>query len=99
MITFNEYIIKSDKLDEREMSNSQKLKQIQYYWDDLIGRSVFNDDNLLLGAVDSLFTSGDNDILVIKNNNKRREILIPFLKTNIITIEDNKIIVRWNDEI
>jgi hypothetical protein len=35
MITFNEYIIKSDKLDEREMSNSQKLKQIQYYWDDL----------------------------------------------------------------
>ncbi|MDG2159750.1 MAG: ribosome maturation factor RimM [Gammaproteobacteria bacterium] len=71
----------------------------EYYWDDLIGRSVFNDDNLLLGAVDSLFTSGDNDILVIKNNNKRREILIPFLKTNIITIEDNKIIVRWNDEI
>ena len=53
----------------------------------------------LLGVADSLFNSGDNDILVVKNNNSKKEILIPFLKSNIILVEKNKIIVRWNDDI
>ena len=75
-----------------------KVENNEYYWDDLIGRKVFNEQSLLLGVVDSLFTSGDNDILVVKNSNTKKDILIPFLKSNIITVDDN-IIVRWHDEI
>ena len=76
-----------------------KVENNEYYWHDLIGCNVFNEEDFLLGVADSLFNSGDNDILVVKNNNSKKEILIPFLKSNIILVEKNKIIVRWNDDI
>ena len=76
-----------------------EVESNEYYWHDLIGCTVFNENNILLGVADSLFTSGDTDILVVKNDNLQKEILIPFLKSNIINVENNKIIVRWNSEI
>ena len=71
----------------------------EYYWHDLIGCTVLNENNVLLGVADSLFNSGDTDILVVKNNNSLKEVLIPFLKANIISIKNRKIIVRWNSEV
>ncbi len=76
-----------------------EVEKNEYYWHDLIGCSVLNKKNILLGVVDNLFNSGDNDILVIINDDSKKEILIPFLKSNIISVDNNKIIVRWNDEI
>ena len=76
-----------------------EVESNEYYWHDLIGCTVFNENNILLGVADSLFTSGDTDILVVKNDSLQKEILIPFLKSNIINVENNKIIVRWNSEI
>ncbi|MBT3697076.1 MAG: 16S rRNA processing protein RimM [Gammaproteobacteria bacterium] len=76
-----------------------KVENNEYYWHDLIGCNVFNEEDILLGVADSLFNSGDNDILVVKNDNSKKEILIPFLKSNIILVEKNKIIVRWSNDI
>ncbi|MBT5406937.1 MAG: 16S rRNA processing protein RimM [Gammaproteobacteria bacterium] len=76
-----------------------KVENNEYYWHDLIGCNVFNEEDILLGVADSLFNSGDNDILVVKNGNSKKEILIPFLKSNIILVEKNKIIVRWSNDI
>ena len=58
-----------------------------------------NENNVLLGVADSLFTSGDTDILVVKNDDSQKETLIPFLKSNIVSVIDGKIIVRWKSEV
>ena len=76
-----------------------EVESNEYYWHDLIGCIVFNENNILLGVADSLFTSGDTDILVVKNDNSQKETLIPFLKSNIVSVIDGKIIVRWKSEI
>ena len=76
-----------------------EVENNEYYWHDLIGCIVFNEDNISLGVANSLFTSGDTDILVIKNESSQKEILIPFLKSNIVSVIDGKIIVRWKSEI
>ena len=76
-----------------------KVDDNEYYWHNLIGCSVFNENDILLGIADSLFTSGDTDILVVKNDNSQKEILIPFLKSNIVSVIDGKITVRWKSEI
>mgnify|MGYP004001461179 CR=1 FL=1 len=76
-----------------------EVESNEYYWHDLIGCAVFNENNILLGVADSLFTSGDTDILVVKNGDSQKEILIPFLKSNIVSVKNSKIIVRWNSEI
>ena len=74
----------------------------EYYWHQLIGKKVITSDNKTLGIVESLFTSGDNDILVVKNNKKKgKELFIPFLKDNIIDIklDENIIITKQENEI
>ena len=76
-----------------------KAENNEYYWHNLIGCNVLSEDGILLGVADSLFTSGDTDILVVKNGDSQKEILIPFLKSNIISIENDKIIARWNSEV
>ena len=76
-----------------------EVESNEYYWHDLIGCIVFNENNVSLGVADSLFTSGDTDILVVKNDSSQKEILIPFLKSNIISVKNSKIIVRWYSEI
>jgi ribosomal 30S subunit maturation factor RimM len=35
----------------------------------------------------------------VKNDNSQKETLIPFLKSNIVSVIDGKIIVRWKSEI
>ena len=76
-----------------------KAENNEYYWHNLIGCNVLSEDGILLGVADSLFTSGDTDILVVKNDNSQKETLIPFLKSNIVSVIDGKIIVRWKSEI
>ena len=76
-----------------------KTDKEEYYWYDLIGLNVFNADNIILGVVDNLFSSGDNDILIVKNKTIKNEIFIPFIKNNIIKVEKDRIIVRWKNEL
>tara|TARA_Y100000996_G_C22301045_1_gene552159 strand:+ start:76 stop:579 length:504 start_codon:yes stop_codon:yes gene_type:complete len=71
----------------------------EYYWHQLIGLSVVNEEDIFLGTVDSLFTSGDNDILVIKKDSSDKEIFIPFLKKNLVKIASDTIFVRWKNEL
>lgn len=52
------------------------LQAEEYYWTDLIGLQVINQDNIHLGQVAHLFATAANDVLVV---NGERERLIPFL--------------------
>ena len=48
----------------------------EYYWADLIGLKVVNEQDEDLGTVSRVFGTGANDVLVVKNE---RERLIPFI--------------------
>ncbi len=48
-----------------------------YYWEDLIGLSVFEVDGRFLGRLASILPTGSNDVYVVRD--ARREILVPAL--------------------
>ena len=49
-----------------------------WYWQDLIGLEVLDDNTGFLGTVESILPTGGHDILVVKD--KDRETLIPMVK-------------------
>ena len=79
--------------------NLPKVAEDEYYWHDLIGSSVINENGIELGYVDSLFSSGENDVLIIKNKDTKKEIFIPFLKYHIISFKEKILTVRWENEV
>jgi len=52
-----------------------------YYWADLEGLRVINQDGIDLGRVDHLLETGSNDVLVVQGE---RERLIPFLRGSVV---------------
>ena len=67
-----------------------KLKEGEYYLEDLIGLDVYTDEGKLLGKLDDIFNTGANDIYQVNN------ILLPAIPDVIkkIDIENQKIIVH-----
>ncbi len=57
----------------------------QYYWVDLLGLMVFTVDGLYLGRLENIFTTGSNDVYVVKDSKK--EILIPALESVVRKID------------
>lgn len=81
-----------------ERSQLPVLSENEYYWSDLEGLNVINQDNVLLGKVDHLFETGSNDVLVIKGEKQH---LIPYLMGNTIInvdLENKTISVDWDPE-
>ena len=56
-----------------------------YYWFDLIGLDVFDDDQKYLGRLESIIQTGSNDVYVVKEDDK--EILIPALESVVQKID------------
>jgi 16S rRNA processing protein RimM len=73
------------------------LPKNQYYWDDLLGLKVFNQEQQALGVIDHLLASSAHDVLVIKNDHNE-ELLIPYVWGHFIKAVDltaQKMIVDW----
>lgn len=70
------------------------LPEGEYYWDDLLGLKVFNQDQVLLGTIDRLLETGANDVMVLKGDKKR---LIPYTKDVVKSVDlfSKMIIVDW----
>lgn len=66
----------------------------EYYWVDLIGLTVINKDEVVLGQVSNLMDSGANSVLVVDGELNH---LIPFVAAYIISVnlEKKEIIVDW----
>jgi len=67
-----------------------------YYWHDLEGLTVINQQGKVLGKVVYLIATGSNDVLVVKD---KKEHAIPYLLNNVIIGVDltNKVIhVNWD---
>ncbi|WP_406666537.1 ribosome maturation factor RimM [Gallaecimonas sp. GXIMD1310] len=68
------------------------LAEGDYYWRDLQGLRVVNQQGYDLGKVDHLLETGANDVLVVKANSRdsfgQRERLIPFVMDQFIKAVD-----------
>ena len=66
----------------------------EYYWVDLEGLRVANVEGVDFGTVSHLFSTGANDVLVVKGD---RERLIPFIEQVIreVDLPGRSIRVEW----
>jgi 16S rRNA processing protein RimM len=87
----NKFFISLDK------SSLPKLDENNYYWHELIGLDVKNNEGMHFGKVDSLIETGANDVLVVLGD---KEYLIPYIKQVIleVNLETNMIRVDWQDD-
>lgn len=70
----------------------------EYYWTDLEGLQVSNLEGETLGRVSHLFSTGANDVMVVKGE---REHMIPFIQGNYIKSVDldaGEIKVDWDSD-
>lgn len=73
----------------------------EFYWADLIGLSVINTEEQLLGQVDHLLETGANDVLVVNGIEPDTQYLIPFVleKTVLnVDLENKQIRVDWQTD-
>jgi 16S rRNA processing protein RimM len=70
-----------------------ELEEGVYYWVDIIGLSVVTTDNQYIGRVESIMSTGSNDVYIVKNKTKdgSTEILIPAIESVVLEIDfENK---------
>lgn len=83
------------KLIHIKRSQLPNLDAEEYYWSDLEGLTVINQDGTTLGKVSYLIETGANDVLVVKG---QTEIAIPYLPGSVILrvdLEKREIHVNW----
>lgn len=71
------------------------LEEDEYFYDDLIGCDVYNEEHVWCGKVDSLIDTGHQDILVIKKENGK-ESLVPYVDAFIqsVDMEQKQLIIH-----
>lgn len=69
----------------------------QYYWSDLIGLTVVNEQGVVLGDIAQLLESGAHDVLVVRGD---RERLIPFVGPIVRTVDlaARRVLVDWQPD-
>ena len=106
-------VVKLENIDDRNTAESlinskililrsdlPKLSNENYYWSDLVGLSVLNSEETVIGKIESLIETGANDVMVIITLKDER-ILIPFVMHEIIkevNVELNYIKIDWSIE-
>jgi 16S rRNA processing protein RimM len=97
-----ELLVKTDQLP--------KLEQGEFYWHQLIGLSVVQVDDqnsgddaaaVVLGKVRSMLETGANDVLIIRADEQKEDILIPYIKDDVVKkvdIEQGQIVVDWDPD-
>ena len=89
-LTNIEIAVKSEQL--------QELKPDEYYWHQLVGLNVVNQQGEALGVVTEIMATGSNDVLVVVGERRH---LIPFLPDDVIINIDSSqrlITVDWDSD-
>ncbi|PIQ96109.1 MAG: 16S rRNA processing protein RimM [Nitrospinae bacterium CG11_big_fil_rev_8_21_14_0_20_56_8] len=66
----------------------------EYYWFEVEGLDVFDEDGVAYGKVEEIMETGSNDVYVVRDG--RREILLPMIESVVKTVdlEAGKLIFR-----
>lgn len=71
----------------------------EFYWTDLEDLEVVTTENVNLGRVSHLFSTGANDVMVVKDGDKER--LVPFVQgpyVQSVDFDAKRIVVDWDPE-
>lgn len=76
-------------------SELPELDGDEYYWSDLIGLAVKNQQGFDFGKIADVFETGANDVIVVKGEIDR---LIPFTEQTVIevNVEEQTMLVDWD---
>jgi 16S rRNA processing protein RimM len=66
-------------------SEAVRLPKDSYFQHDLVGLGVYLEDGRYLGAVESIWPTGGNDVLVVRDGERER--LIPAIKSLIVEVD------------
>lgn len=108
-------VVKLQGVDDRDAAFACKGKQVavprallpepeenEYYWSDLIGLEVKNQQNVDFGKITDVLATGANDVIVVKSDKAHgeRERLIPFTAQAILDVDldAKKMLVDWDAE-
>lgn len=82
-----EKLIGSEIIIER--ANLPELDPGTHYWHDLIGMTVYTSEEIYLGRLEKVMSTGSNDVYVVKRpeGGPTEEILIPALKSVVLEID------------
>ena len=74
-----------------------ELNEDQYYWHELIGFTVLNQNKESLGLVDYFVETGANNVLVVKG---KKEHWIPYIEPYLVSVDSKKkeIFVDWDKD-
>jgi 16S rRNA processing protein RimM len=76
-----------------------KIRRGEYYWTDLETLDVVTVDGVALGKVSHLFSTGANDVLVVRDGERER--MIPFVLKQFVTevnLDSRRIVVDWDPD-
>jgi len=73
------------------------LEAGRYYWDELVGLEVVNESGAVLGKVQSLFSNGAHDVMVLEGAAGESRRLLPWVPTVVraVDLEGGRIEVVW----
>ena len=90
-----------------DRSQLATLSEGEYYWNELIGLSVYNLQEVYLGQVDHLLETGANDVLVISREyrtsgrGEREQVrLVPWIPEVIVEVDSDRSLIRvdWDED-
>ncbi|HSH53517.1 MAG TPA: ribosome maturation factor RimM [Methylotenera sp.] len=107
-------VVKLTGIDDRDAALACKGKQVavpreqlpepednEYYWSDLIGLNVKNQQGVDFGSIIDVFETGANDVLVVKKDDtpKNEEKLLPFIAAVVLEVdlEAKTMLVDWDE--
>lgn len=85
-----------------ERADLPELEDDEHYWADIMGLAVVNQDNVQLGKVVDFFATGANDVVVVRDEEKGKEHLIPYVPEMFILDVDvpaGLMRVQWDPEL
>jgi len=79
-----------------------ELSNEEYYWSDLIGLDVKNQQDVDFGKITDVLETGANDVIVVSGQDAtvKRERLIPFTAQTIleVSLEKQSMLVDWDED-
>jgi 16S rRNA processing protein RimM len=83
---------------EVERKNAVKLPKETYFIFEIIGLEVYDENNIFLGKVENIISTGSNDVYVVKSKDKE-ELFIPAIRevVNNVNLEKKRITIKMLD--
>ena len=83
---------------EVKRENAVKLPKDTYFLFEIIGLEVYDENNIFLGKVENVISTGSNDVYIVKDKNKK-ELSIPAIREVVknIDLEKKRITIKMVD--